>query len=68
MWEDRIIVDPEILVGKPVIIGTRLAVDFMLDFLAPGWSHEEMLRNYPGVTAEDIPPSVSGLRSRYGAQ
>jgi uncharacterized protein (DUF433 family) len=54
MWEDRIIVDPKILVGKPVIKGTRLAVDFILDLLAQGWSHEEILRNYPGLTAEDI--------------
>ncbi len=54
MWEKRIIVDPKILVGKPVIKGTRLAVDFILDLLAQGWSHDEILRNYPGLTAEDI--------------
>lgn len=54
MWEDRIIVDPKILVGKPVVKGTRLAVDFILDLLAQGWSHEEVLRNYPGLRAEDI--------------
>ena len=54
MWEERIIVDPEILVGKPTIKGTRLAVDFILDLLAQGWSHDEILRNYPGLTAEDI--------------
>ncbi len=54
MWEKRIIVDPKILVGKPVIKGTRLVVDFILDLLAQGWSHDEILRNYPGLTAEDI--------------
>ncbi len=54
MWEKRIIVDPKILVGKPVVKGTRLAVDFILDLLAQGWSHDEILRNYPGLTAEDI--------------
>jgi uncharacterized protein (DUF433 family) len=54
MWENRIIVDPKILVGKPVIKGTRLAVDLILGLLAQGWSREEILRNYPGLAAEDI--------------
>jgi uncharacterized protein (DUF433 family) len=54
MWEQRIIVDPKILVGKPVVKGTRLTVDFILDLLAQGWSHDEIIRNYPGLVAEDI--------------
>ena len=53
-WEERIIVDPGILVGKPVIKGTRLAVEFIIDLLAQGWSEEGVLRNYPGLTQEDI--------------
>jgi uncharacterized protein (DUF433 family) len=54
MWEKRIVVDPKILVGKPLVKGTRLAVDFILDLLAQGWSHDEILRNYPGLMTEDI--------------
>ena len=38
-WQDRIIVDPAILTGKPIIKGTRLAVEFILELLAEGWSH-----------------------------
>lgn len=53
-WQDRIVVDPEILVGKPVIKGTRLAVEFIIDLLAQGWPQQEILRNYPGLTHEDI--------------
>ncbi|MBV6394875.1 MAG: hypothetical protein HFACDABA_00445 [Anaerolineales bacterium] len=53
-WQDRIIVDPKILVGKPVIKGTRLAVEFVVGLLAQNWSEGEILRNYPGVTREDI--------------
>ena len=53
-WQERIIIDPEILVGKPVIKGTRLAVDFVIDLLAEGWSETEILRNYPGITIEDV--------------
>ena len=53
-WEERITLDPKILVGKPVVKGTRLAVEFIVDLLAQGWSEEEVLRNYPGLEREDI--------------
>lgn len=53
-WKDHITVDPDILVGKPVIQGTRLAVDFIIDLLAQGWSEAEILRSYPGLKPEDI--------------
>jgi uncharacterized protein (DUF433 family) len=53
-WNERIIIDPGILVGKPVIKGTRLAVEFIVDLLANGWTEDEILRNYPGLTREDI--------------
>ena len=53
-WQDRITVDPEVLVGKPVVRGTRLAVEFVVELLANGWSEEEILDNYPGLTREDI--------------
>jgi uncharacterized protein (DUF433 family) len=50
---ERIIVDPNILVGKPVVKGTRLAVEFIIDLLAQGWSEADILRNYPGLTHDD---------------
>ena len=53
-WKDRILVDPKVLVGKPIIRGTRIAVEFLLELLAEGWSHEEVLRNYPQLTQDDI--------------
>lgn len=53
-WEDRIAVDPKVLVGKPVIKGTRLAVEFIIDLLANGWSETQILDNYPGIIHEDI--------------
>jgi uncharacterized protein (DUF433 family) len=53
-WEERIEINPHVLVGKPVIKGTRLAVEFIIELLANGWSHEQVLDNYPGVTREDI--------------
>lgn len=53
-WQEHIVIDPKILVGKPVIKGSRLAVEFIVDLLAQGWSENEILRNYPGITHEDI--------------
>ena len=53
-WQERIHLDPNILVGKPVIKGTRLAVEFIVDLLAQGWPESEILRNYPGLTQTDI--------------
>jgi uncharacterized protein (DUF433 family) len=53
-WQERIIIDPNVLVGKPVVKGTRLAVEFILELLAQGWSEEDILRNYPGLTRADI--------------
>jgi uncharacterized protein (DUF433 family) len=51
---ERIVVDTEILAGKPVIRGTRLAVEFILEILASGQSENEVLANYPGLTRDDI--------------
>ena len=53
-WQNRIVVDPNVLVGKPVIKGTRLAVEFIIDLLAQGWTETDILSNYPGLTREDI--------------
>jgi uncharacterized protein (DUF433 family) len=54
MWQERILVDPAILVGKPVIKGTRLALEFLLDLMAEGWTTEEILGNYPQLTKDDL--------------
>jgi uncharacterized protein (DUF433 family) len=52
--QERIVIDLEILTGKPVVKGTRLSVDFLLGLLAQGWSEAEILRNYPGLEREDL--------------
>lgn len=53
-WQERITVDPQVLVGKPFVRGTWLAVAFIVDLLAQGWPESELLRNYPGLEPEDI--------------
>jgi uncharacterized protein (DUF433 family) len=47
-WKEGIIIDPGVLVGKPVVKGTRLAVEFIINLLAQGWTEQEIIRNYPG--------------------
>ena len=56
---ERIIVDPKILTGKPVIRGTRIAVEFVVDLLAAGWSHSQILTSYPHLTEADIRACLS---------
>ena len=45
-WEHYITADPAVLVGKPIIKGTRVSVEFILDLISQGWPEEEILRNY----------------------
>ena len=53
-WHDHIHSDPAILAGKPVVRGTRLSVDFLLDLLANGWTLAEGLENYPHLSREAL--------------
>jgi uncharacterized protein (DUF433 family) len=53
-WQDRIVLDPKVLTGKPTIKGTRIAVEFVVDLLARGWSADDILREYDHLTADDI--------------
>jgi uncharacterized protein (DUF433 family) len=46
--------DPEILVGKPVVKGTRLSVDFLLRLFAVGWTEKQVLENYPTLTSDAL--------------
>lgn len=51
---DRIVSDPRVLTGKPVIRGTRISVELILKLLAQGWTYEEIIDDYPHVRPEDI--------------
>ena len=63
-WRERIHADPAVLAGKPVVRGTRLAVDFLLELLAVGWSEDEILANYPQLRSEDL-RAVLGYASEH---
>lgn len=53
-WSDHIASDPQVLAGKPVVRGTRLAVDFILGLFASGWTQDRVLQNYPSLTPEAL--------------
>ncbi len=53
-WKERIEINTEILSGKPIVKGTRIAVEHIIDLLASGWSQTDIIANYPGITQEDI--------------
>ena len=53
-WQDHIQADPEVLLGKPVLKGTRLSVDFILNLFAEGWDEKTILENYPQLSQRDL--------------
>jgi len=53
-WKDHIHSDPKILVGKPVVKGTRLSVVFILGLFSNGWTEQQVLENYPQLTKESL--------------
>ncbi len=64
----RIALDPDVLTGKPVILGTRLAVEFVISLMADGWSESDILQNYPGVTHEDVLACLAYARDALSSE
>lgn len=62
MTTDRIDINPAVMMGKPVIRGTRITVDLILHKLAEGATEKELLEDYPHLTTEDVRAAVA-----YGA-
>jgi len=51
---DRIVIDPDVMVGKPVIKGTRIPIYVIVEFVANGMTEKEILKEYPQLRKEDI--------------
>ena len=62
-WKERISIDPGVCHGKPCVKGTRIWVSLVLDFLAGGDRMEDILREYPHLTEEDVRACIA-----YGAE
>lgn len=63
-YRDRIVVDPEILVGKPVIAGTRIPVSLVLNLLAHGYTIDRIREAYPVLSEEDIKAAIAYAEAR----
>lgn len=61
---NRIEVNPDILLGKPVIAGTRIPVCLILNLLAAGYNYDRIMQAYPGLTREDIEAAISYAEQR----
>ena len=66
-WQEYITADPAVLVGKPVIRGTRLAVEFILGLIAQGWPEDEIMRNYR-LTCEQVRACVAYAQQRLNEE
>jgi uncharacterized protein (DUF433 family) len=53
-WQDRITIDPDVLVGKPIVMGTRISVEFVIDLLGRGWTTDDVLCEYDHLKPEDV--------------
>jgi uncharacterized protein (DUF433 family) len=56
---DRVVTDPAILLGKPIIRGTRIPVSLVVNYLEHGHSVEELLDDYPNLTREDVEAAIA---------
>ena len=54
----KIVVNSEILAGKPIIEGTRISAEFILELLSSGMTIDEIIREYPHLTKEDVLASI----------
>lgn len=66
--ESRVVLDPGVLAGKPVVRGARLSVDFIIGLLADGWDEAAILDNYPGLTRADLAACLAYARDALRAE
>lgn len=67
-WHGSVEINEAVLCGKPVIKGTRLSVEFIVDVLAKGGREEDILENYPGLTIDDIRACLQYASERLHAE
>ena len=53
-WREHVISDNNVLLGKPIVKGTRLSVEHIIGLLAQGWTEQQILDNYPRLTQESL--------------
>lgn len=61
-WQDYIVSDKEVLLGKPTLKGTRISVEHIVGLLAQGWTENEILENFPRLTKESLQAVFSYIK------
>lgn len=67
-WRNHIVVDPGILLGKPIVKGTRVSVEFLLDRFADGWGYGNILAAYPHLTREQVQAAAAFAAELFKGQ
>lgn len=65
-YRDRIVIDPEIRLGKPCVRGTRITVGDVLSYLASGMSEQDIVADFPQLSVEDIRACLAFAAEREG--
>ncbi len=53
-WQEYIISDPKVLIGKPTIKGTRISVELILELFSLGWTESQILESYPSISSDSL--------------
>jgi len=61
-WQEYIISDKDVLLGKPTIKGTRISVEHIVGLLAQGWTENEIIENFPRLTRESLQAVFSYIK------
>ena len=67
-WGNFIHSDPSVLLGKPVVKGTRLSAEFILGLYTKGWTEDQILENYPNLTKESLLALEHAIRPQDGKE
>lgn len=54
IWQDHIISDAQVLLGKPILKGTRISVELILELFEKGWTEKQILESYPSLSSDSI--------------
>lgn len=64
----RIVLDPEVMLGKPVVRGTRITVEHVVGLMAEGWTETQLLENHPQLTRADIQACLAYARDLVASE
>lgn len=67
-WRSRIVADPDVLVGKPVVKGTRISVELVMELLASGYTPAQIRQQYDHLTLDDIRACLAYAREVVGLE